>query len=140
MDISDCTTANGHDINQAKNLLKVSQRDLKALAGMMESDTFADEIFGFHLQQAVEKLLKAWLAALNRRYPLTHSLSLLLQMLEDLDCDISEYRQLSRFTPFAVILQCEEVKADFSIERLTALAQVQALCESVKMVVENAAY
>jgi HEPN domain-containing protein len=30
---------------------------------MADSPLFADEIFGFHTQQAVEKALKAWLSA-----------------------------------------------------------------------------
>ena len=93
------------DINQAKNLLKIAQRDVRALSGMLNADTFADEIFGFHVQQAVEKLLKAWLAAMGEVYPLTHNLILLLQLLEDLGCDVTEFYELSDFSPFAVILR-----------------------------------
>jgi hypothetical protein len=32
---------------------------LQALQGMIDVHTFANEIFGFHAQQAVEKALKA---------------------------------------------------------------------------------
>ena len=36
---------------------------------MRDVDIFADEIFGFHAQQAAEKLLKAWLALLGEVTP-----------------------------------------------------------------------
>lgn len=40
------------DIEQAKSLLRLAQRDFNALLGMEHSSLFADEIFGFHAQQA----------------------------------------------------------------------------------------
>ena len=47
------------DIEHAGSLVHLAQRDLNALIGMPESPLFADEIFGFHAQQAIEKALKA---------------------------------------------------------------------------------
>jgi HEPN domain-containing protein len=58
--------------DEAQRLLAAAQKDLRALRGMTDADTFADEIFGFHAQQAVEKALKAWLALLGEEYPRTH--------------------------------------------------------------------
>ncbi len=49
---------------EARRLLDVARKDLNALPGMMDVETFADEIFGFHAQQATEKALKAWLTFL----------------------------------------------------------------------------
>lgn len=43
---------------QARNMLNASQRDLKALTGMLDDETFSDEIFGLHAQQSIEKSLK----------------------------------------------------------------------------------
>ena len=40
------------------SLLTVARKDFDALRGMENNDLFADEIFGFHAQQAVEKTLK----------------------------------------------------------------------------------
>jgi hypothetical protein len=48
-----------------KILLDLAGKDFKALGGMEDALTFADEVFGFHVQQAVERILKAWLAALG---------------------------------------------------------------------------
>ncbi len=47
------------DIKQAAAMLRIAQRDLAALYGMADAAVFADEIFGFHAQQAIEKCLKA---------------------------------------------------------------------------------
>jgi hypothetical protein len=41
-------------IKQADAMLRMAQRDQKALSGMLDADVFADEIFCFHVQQAVE--------------------------------------------------------------------------------------
>ena len=70
------------DLKQASVLVGAARRDLSALSGMDDSHVFADEVFGFHTQQAAEKLLKAWLALLGEVYPLTHNLRLLLDRLQ----------------------------------------------------------
>jgi len=46
------------DLKQAGNFLNMAQRDYRALCGMEDSEVFSSEIFGFHVQQAVEKILK----------------------------------------------------------------------------------
>jgi HEPN domain-containing protein len=63
---------------EAYLLLTAASRDLRALQGMTDPGVFADEIFGFHAQQAAEKALKAWLSALDVEYPRTHDLTMLL--------------------------------------------------------------
>ncbi|MDE0239275.1 MAG: hypothetical protein OXQ84_03605 [bacterium] len=51
------------DLEQARELVGAAQKDISALRGMGDATVFADEFFGFHVQQAAEKLLKAWLAS-----------------------------------------------------------------------------
>ena len=63
------------DLKQARVLLMSAKRDISALHGMADASVFADEIFGFHAQQAAEKLLKAWLALLGETYPTIHDLA-----------------------------------------------------------------
>ena len=53
------------DVKQASALVEAARRDFSALSGMDDTEVFADEIFGFHVQQAAEKLCKAWLAMLG---------------------------------------------------------------------------
>lgn len=47
------------DVKCATMLIETSKRDLEALKGMSDAAVFADEIFGFHVQQVAEKLFKA---------------------------------------------------------------------------------
>ena len=70
------------DFEHVRALLRMAHKDFNALTGMMDSALFADEIFGFHVQQAIEKGLKAWLCACGIAYPPTHDLARLLTLLE----------------------------------------------------------
>ena len=47
------------DRDQAIDLLRVAERDLRALRSMLDTQAFADQVFGFLAQQALEKSLKA---------------------------------------------------------------------------------
>ena len=46
------------DIKQADAMMRMAHRDVTALHGMHDAVVFADEIFGFHVQQAVKKVSK----------------------------------------------------------------------------------
>ena len=70
-------------LEHARGLLVMARKDFDALCGMVDNPLFAEEIFGFHAQQAIEKSLKAWLAAWSLTYPMTHDLSRLLDLLEE---------------------------------------------------------
>jgi HEPN domain-containing protein len=48
----------------------------------------SDEVIGFHLQQAAEKLLKALLAAREVRYGRIHNLRALMDLLTDAGCPL----------------------------------------------------
>ncbi|MCL6614250.1 MAG: HEPN domain-containing protein [Firmicutes bacterium] len=88
--------------DEARQMLAAAYKDWRALVGMGDPKVFADEIFGFHTQQAVEKALKAWLASLGLEYPRTHDLSLLLNMLKDHGQDVESLFDLIEFNPYAV--------------------------------------
>ena len=121
------------DGKQARLLLAASERDLTALRGMMDATVFADEIFGFHVQQAVEKLFKAWLALLGESYPATHNLARLLEMLTPHNVDTSRFDKLVEFTPYAV--QFRYAPGDpgsIPVDRKTAVEGVQMLFEVVR--------
>ncbi|HUT53412.1 MAG TPA: HEPN domain-containing protein [bacterium] len=61
------------------------------------------EALGFHAQQAVEKLLKALLAAAGIEYPLTHQLAELMDLVRDSEIDLPEdFEELRYLTPFAI--------------------------------------
>ena len=93
------------DLKQALLLLAAAKRDSPALHGMSDPDVFADEMFGFHAQQTVEKLLKAWLASLGETYPLSHDLASLLDMLSARGLDVARFDELVDYTRYAVRLR-----------------------------------
>jgi HEPN domain-containing protein len=122
----------------AEMLVRVAKRDIKTLSKMLSVEGFLDEPIGYFVQQATEKLLKAWLAILGERYPYTHNISVLLQNLEDLNCDVSDYWDLTDFTPFAIGVRYELlIEEDESIDRELALSQVQSLYKRVESIVQT---
>lgn len=66
----------------AQQMYVMAQKDYRALQGMLDSEQFDDEIFGFHAQQALEKGLKALLIKKGLDFERTHDLRLLLKMVE----------------------------------------------------------
>ena len=114
----------------ARVLLDAAKRDVGALRVMRRSDEVSDEVFGFHVQQASEKSLKARLALLGETYPLTHNLEALLDLLEDRGAATEPYRRLADYTPYAVEFRYEGVHAGTeSIDRDDVLKLVESLLE-----------
>jgi HEPN domain-containing protein len=63
-------------------LRKKAEGDLKTAVVLAHADPpMDDETVGLHLQQAVEKAAKALLTWKNVKYPFTHDIDSLLQML-----------------------------------------------------------
>ena len=56
------------DLEHANFLLRMAYKDFNALVGMLGNSLFADEIFGFHVQQTVEKNIKGMAMLLWRWY------------------------------------------------------------------------
>lgn len=117
----------------ARNLLTMAHKDADALRGMIGNPLFADEIFGFHAQQAIEKSLKAWLAVLALDFPLTHDLSRLLELLEEAGQAMDAYWPLVEFTVYAVQARYEAglLEAEVPLDRIGVTAQVERLLAHV---------
>lgn len=89
--------------------LRIAQRNLRAADGMVDATLFYEEHWGFQIQQATEKALKAWLRVPQpEQPPFSHNLRLFFQMLRDLDASIDPFTGLSRFTEFAVLRRYDE--------------------------------
>lgn len=120
------------DSKQARVLLEAARRDLRALEGMRDSAVFADEIFGFHAQQAAEKLLKAWLAIEGVLYPRTHDLDHLLRLLEQHGAQLSGFEDLEEYSAFAVQLRYEAFDTDAEpLHRDVALERIRRLVNRI---------
>ena len=121
------------DVKCARMLLGAAERDTEALRVMRRSDGISDEIFGFHVQQAAEKLLKAWIALLGEVYPLTHNIEVLLDLLTGRDAAMEPFRKLIDYTPFAVEFRYAGVDSGTEpLDREVALAAVEVLLEQVR--------
>ncbi|MDI6449233.1 HEPN domain-containing protein [Anaerobaca lacustris] len=125
------------DPKQAEALLAIAERDHRALCGMEDPAVFSDEIFGFHVQQAVEKTLKAWLCCLGVPFPRTHDLDELGALLEEAGQTTPEaVAGLLEFTDFAVVFRYEafgDMEAD--IDRRDAVDKIARLLQHVRKVI-----
>ncbi len=121
------------ELKHAHNLFELAGKDLKALRAMGDPQIFADEVFGFHAQQAVEKTLKAWLAALGQEYPLIHNLARLLALLEEQGAKVDNFWDLTEYTAYAVDYRYGSLDmAEESLDRSAVIRQVEELMHLVK--------
>jgi HEPN domain-containing protein len=90
-------------LDVARVLLKKARQD-EALVRKIGSDTdIADEIVGFHAQQAVEKQLKAVLTARETPYKKSHELSYLVGLILENETDApAALEQADTLTDWAV--------------------------------------
>lgn len=104
------------DIKHARLMLKMAEMDMQAIGNMRDPLQFADAIFGFHVQQATEKLLKAWLSLVGVVVPRTHDLRLLLALAEVQDAEaIAAFQDLEDLTDYGVQFRYD---APFDLEPL----------------------
>lgn len=83
--------------------LAKAEQDLIAVRKWLADEDIADEIIGFHIQQAIEKSLKAVLLCRTIDYPHTHNLRLLVDLCRANDIQIpSEFLKVDIFNRYAV--------------------------------------
>jgi len=126
-------------LKSAAMMLRMARKDLAALDGMLSEETFAEEVYGFHAQQAAEKALKCWLCVLTDEAPRTHDLEQLLVLLEEAGADVpAEFLDLMDLTDFAVIFRYGEIDLDADINRPAVLEQAVRLVEHIEGVLREA--
>jgi HEPN domain-containing protein len=127
------------DIEHAAMMVGMATKDLRALQGMLDNKTFADEVFGFHAQQIVEKSLKAWLSLLGREYPRIHDLEQLFNLLEDQGIQIpAHFRDLTDLTEYSVQFRYEYLdETNDAIDRLSTISNVKELFDTVQSAVDK---
>lgn len=88
---------------QVALLLAKATQDEYVLDKLLNDDNAPIEIYGFHAQQAAEKLLKALLAHFDISYPLTHQLTELMDLASEKGIKLyPEMEDIRYLTPFAV--------------------------------------
>ena len=124
------------DPEAARALFAAGAADLKALEHMSDEEAFVSEVFGFHAQQAVEKMLKAWICTLGEDYPRIHDLGHLMSLLVKMGEEASEFRDLKRFTTYAVIFRYDIDEARIPpFDRQVAVRRICALRDVVRGIV-----
>lgn len=125
--------------NEATVLMIMASKDIELLRHTVASDLIADEIFGFHAQQAVEKSLKAWITVAGGTYDRIHDLRRLLIVLHDLGLDIEQFRELIPLNSFAVQFRYEAMEEeDAPLDRADTLCKVEALYKHVQSLLTKA--
>jgi hypothetical protein len=87
--------------DEARRLLVKVGEDEYVLDRLVNDDQAPESMFGFHAQQAVEKLLKAALFASGQAPPRTHQLTLLIDVATTCGLNLPpECEALRELTPF----------------------------------------
>lgn len=119
--------------SDASVLLAMAGKDIDLLRYIVSSVLIADEIFGFHAQQAVEKSLKAWVYLADGTFDRIHDLRRLLIVLQDMGLDVELYKELIPLNSFAVQFRYEAIEEeDVPLDRADTLRKVEALYEHVQ--------
>lgn len=115
-------------------LLQKAEEDATAVREFAANREIADSIIGFHAQQAVEKWLKAVMAARGARHEPTHDIDRLLERLEAVGADLSLDRyRLPELTQYAVPLRYDELLDAESLERGVLVALVDEVAKWVEV-------
>jgi HEPN domain-containing protein len=122
-----------HD--RALELLALANDDFYVAAVLLPDLKAADSMIGFHLQQTVEKLLKALLAERNVDYPKTHSLLRLVHLASEERYELPEfvhelvalnrYAVIERYEAKAPMTSLDRVRLPVLVERFQEWAEVE---------------
>jgi len=122
----------------ADMFLKMAQKDYTTLCKMVDDTEFAEEIFGFHAQQAVEKAAKAMLANQGVSFERTHDLEILFNALYKQGCikktnfisliDLTDFAVQYRYQAFDD-MEAELDRAEIAIEVGKFLEHITKSCK-----------
>jgi HEPN domain-containing protein len=112
--------ATGQDL--AEQLLRRAADDEAAAQAMLSLEPVTDAIVGFHAQQAVEKSLKAVLAARDVDFPFVHDIGGLVDLCKEAGTSLpDELDGADRLTPYATGLRYDDDQPSI-VARETALS------------------
>lgn len=125
-------------LDRAKAVFGAAMKDFTAIIEMQGNSKIADEIIGFHAQQAIEKLLKAWMAALGMKYPQSHNIISLLAALEENKQDVAAYWDFAEFNAFAVQFRYEAYSdLGSTLDRAEIVRRIGELVSKVEAVLQG---
>jgi HEPN domain-containing protein len=117
--------------SEAERLLRIARRDLHMARRLLEPDV-EEASWGWALQQAFEKTLKAWLHHLGVTPPHSHDIARLLVLLEQAGVAVSELQPLRAFTTFAVQGRYDDEPEELGLDRIAWSQRAESLIEHVQ--------
>ncbi len=119
---------------QARLLLRKAASDEAALDAVLDVPAVTDDVFGFHCQQAAEKLVKALLSQLQVPFRHTHDLRNLMDLLTDAGVPLpASLDGLKTLTIYAVQFRYEDVPSEVQLDR----RQTRQLIRDLRAFVES---
>jgi HEPN domain-containing protein len=122
----------------ARLLLQKARQDFDLVVSVADSESVADEIIGFHIQQAIEKAIKSTLTRLGSQYEFTHDLSILYRQAENnglmLPVSIDAVEEL---TIFAVQFRYSLYQEEQGFDRNAGLTLAEKLIKWADAVIES---
>jgi HEPN domain-containing protein len=119
--------------DQARLYLRKAASDERLLDAVLTDTTVGDDVFGFHCQQAAEKLLKALLSELRVSFRHTHDLTELMDQLADAGAALpKQFDQLKTLSAYAVEFRYEDVPTGAPLERSAARQMIRELRQFVE--------
>lgn len=120
----------------AMRFLSKSSQDELVLDKLINDHDIADEVWGFHAQQAAEKMIKAVLSYQGIRFRKTHDITELMDLLIDNGIAMPEHlSRIRELTPFAVEYRYDNLFSE-NEENLNR-EDVRGLITEVKLWVEK---
>jgi HEPN domain-containing protein len=114
-------------------MLERARQNLAASRTLAATEEHAENIVGFHLQQAVEKALKSVLAAREIEIPRTHALGDLSDLVAEAGVEVpSAVASAAWLTPWAVDFRYEDETSDLDSDAgLEAATAAIGLAEEI---------
>jgi HEPN domain-containing protein len=127
--------ASEHDL--ALELMHRAEEDLSTVQAMLGVMPIADAVVGLHAQRAVERALKAVLAAGQFEYPFTHDIDALAELCEAAGSTLpSELDEADLLTPYAVAARYDQAPQAM-VQREEAERLAKAAVEWARQVIDG---
>ena len=117
-------------LERVRDWLQKAASDMQIATHEMEWESPAADAVCFHFQQAVEKMLKAWLIWREVDFPPTHNIEVLLAICERSDPDFVELRPVEALTPYAVDIRYADDFYFPTAEEVTEAAHLARAAET----------
>jgi len=113
---------------QASLFLRKAAQDEALLDAVVECDSVSDEVFGFHCQQAAEKILKAVLSHLGVTFHKTHELGALMDVLARSGAPLPEgFENLDALTPYGAVYRYDDYDGAEALRRIETRVMLRSL-------------